>query len=322
MLAGKYHPLVFVISLLLALHFLSYGWFWLVVSRHSMQQQLVNNGSLGRNCDIWIMGDSHPLYGLDPKYLPGSQNLAATSENYVLNYFKIKHSLKAGQKPQLIIIPAEYHSFSKQGLSLLWNHELDDLYWSEVIEAQELAKDVGNSEPIRWKIAAKFFPYAGQYYRAITGMFQEPATIDSLGFIASSEVFDRHPDKIQEAKSRAESHAGKFNLIDPLQIRYLQKIKVLCEREGIKLVAIRYPIHPIYRQCMEKRPEVQAVDTLIISQFFENSDVAGLYDYRRLFNEQSQYFCDPDHLNETGAQILTEKFRKTVLPVLLEKDAR
>lgn len=303
----NFRKIRFWLILLLVLHGLSYGWYRFAMHL-TFQQQMARNGSWGRDCLFWIVGDSHPFYDIDPMYLKSSENLAATSENYVLNYFKIKNYLKSGKKPVYIILPAEYHSFSKQGLSLLFHHELDDLYWADLIDAEALARDCQSSEPKRWKWVARYFPYAGQYYRGLTTPFKAPVYIEKAGFFASNDIFDQQPNPDQLARDRVHSHTANHGLMDPVQILYLQKILDLCQREDILAIGIRFPIHPTYNQKMVRLPEVQQVDSLIQARFSQSI----LWDYRHFFDQETGNFCDPDHLNAAGAKKLTLDIRRRV----------
>lgn len=261
-----------------------------------------------KKANVWVFGDSHPLLAFDPQWFPGSFNWAGTSENYVLNYFKIKDLISKGLKPDKIIISAEYHGLSTQGMALLKNHELDDSYWVYKISSRELAANQPNgSDFYRWKISATGATYAGQFYNLISYLDRHETRISSQGYLASVEVFETSHEKGKVLFSKIKSHTS-YPMIDPIQIIYLKKIKNLCSREGISLVFVRYPIHPDYYRLLKEATNTRSIDSTY--QTILNKEV--VLDFRFRFDENLNYFSDPDHLNSNGAKVFTKILADTI----------
>lgn len=303
----KYKGLILCFIALVFLHFGQVWFYHKQVMTKTIQQQK-ERAFLNEKEAIttWIMGDSHPLLDVDPTTLSLAFNWAGTSENYVLNYFKIKHLLSKYRKPIRILLSAEYHSFSAQGMELLLQHELDDGFWANKINANELARVAKNSRPIRWKLAAQWFPYAGQYYRGLTSWFQKEETIRFRGWLPNEEVFDNNPLKNKLLASKIESHAGRYQMVDSVQLHFLLKIIGLCQQENIQLQIVRYPLHPQYRNALGKKTDLARIDQIFNTVFGETP----VLDFRNLYDGQTQFFSDPDHLNHEGAQDFSEILAK------------
>lgn len=280
------------------------------ITKNSIQQQKERNFTGEKSkFKIWVIGDSHPLLGFEPKQIEGSFNWAGTSENYALNYFKIKYLLKGGYKPNHIILSAEYHGFSSQGLSLLKNHELDDCYWVSRIALSEFVKDVGDPGLCKWWIGARFFPFAGQYYSIFSSYFRKKEQITTLGFLDTDEIFDSRRNKTKELNDKIKSHTKGFNMIDPIQVLYLKKIVDLCEANQIRISIIRFPIHPDYHYLLSKNADLNKIDSIYRVTLRRHP----LLDFSRLFDQNTNYFSDPDHLNKPGAKVFTAVIRDSIL---------
>lgn len=288
---------------------LTYLYSW-EISKNSIQQQKERNFlSENNQIKIWVVGDSHPLLAFEPTQIDGSFNWAGTSENYALNYFKIKYLLKKGYKPNHIILSAEYHGFSSQGMSLLKNHELDDCYWASRIAISEFVIDIKDNGLYKWWIGARFFPFAGQYYTIFSSCFKKNQTISTLGFLGSGEIFDFKLNKTNELNDKIKSHTKGFTMIDPIQVFYLKKIVGLCQENQIRLSFIRFPIHPDYHYLLSKNADLNKIDSMFRSALKGQS----FWDFSRLFDKNTTYFSDPDHLNQSGAKVFTVAIRDSVL---------
>ncbi|HRH34260.1 MAG TPA: hypothetical protein PKY12_04340 [Catalimonadaceae bacterium] len=287
-----------------------------LVMNNTIQQQKERLFLKNKNqFTIWVMGDSHPLLAFDPGLVKGSFNWAGTSENFVLNYHKLKYLLQNGHKPVQIILSAEYHSFSSQGMNLLKNHELDDCYWSKRISITKFVSETGDHDLYRWWFSARFIPFAGQYFHLFSSLFKAKQPVGNSGFLPSEEVFDLNPSFSKDLEAKIESHTSGHNLVDSVQVFYLKKIVELCQSNEILLTFIRYPIHPEYRKLLAKRANLSAIDSIYSSVFKE----VPLHDFTRFFDLKTRHFSDPDHLNLKGAEIFTSLLRDSILSIPVTK---
>jgi hypothetical protein len=249
---------------------------------------------------IWFMGDSHPLEAVDPGLIPGSFNWAASSENFLLIYFKIKYLLSLGEKPGLLVLPLEYHSFSAQGKALILNHELDDLYWRNKLETSHLGL---NTEFLRWKIQAWLAPFAGQFYKLSILWKPSPIRLNRFGFQADPGQWISKPSAKHDLQSKLESHFKKYDILDSLQLFFLHQTLELAHRNGIQVMFIRYPISNAYLDALPQYPQIQKIEK-VINQISKQWIVL---DFREIYKTRQDYFADPDHLNAAGARDFSVK---------------
>jgi hypothetical protein len=293
-----------LLVLILLGHLVSVWLYSNVLTKNSLQRRKAQLfASQQTTPSVWIFGDSHPMMALDPQYLPGSFNFASTSENYFLNCIKLKGFLKDGKKPEILVLPAELHSFSAQGQSLLLGHEMDDVFWSRQIGPSGIREENLPGTWLRWWISARFFPYAGQFYR-FTGLWKsDTMQMSSQGFIGSGHRFSQNPDLETETRDRLKSHFGGYEILDSFQTHYLDKIAALCRKEQIQLVLVEFPVSRPYLEGSAGIPGIGTVDS-VFNSLEKEIPVLKL---RSRFENQPEYFSDPDHLNSKGAKILSQE---------------
>ena len=309
---NKIRHLIILACALTALH----GLFWFlyaeVLSSGSLQRRKASIFQTERNksASIWILGDSHPMMALNPANIPGSFNFACTSEYYFLNLQKLRSLIKDSQRPELIVLPLDLHSFSAQGNALLLQHELDDVYWSQLLDWKEIRKRSLPSEWIRWFISARYFPYAGQYYRFISWFKEDPYQVEANGFVPASAAISEQnkTERDEAAQARYQAHFQKFPARDFLQMKALQEIKNTCRKEGIKLVLIAFPLSDDYLKLSDGDSALLSVralqDSMKASSHYLN--------FNRVFTGLPEYFSDPDHLNNQGAEQLSKMLKPTL----------
>lgn len=259
---------------------------------------------------IWFFGDSHPMLGMNPALLPGSFNFAGTSENYFLNYVRLKQMISEKQKPEILVLPAELHSFSAQGKALVFGHELDDVYWSDRISLSFLNEENMEPSASRWWISAWHFPYAGQFYRIFSQWKKSGYISDSLGFISSEENFGSltHEEKRASASARFQSHFHSYPPVDSFQIRFLRKTMAVCKSEGIRLVFVQFPVTAEYTTLCLQNPAVIKVDSTLKNEL-KGYPVLSLRDS---FAGSPGFFSDPDHMNTKGAVLVSERIAQFI----------
>lgn len=256
------------------------------------------------------MGDSHPMLGLNPDSIPGAINLAGTSEYYFLSYLKLRKALESGlNKPEIIILPLDLHSFAAHGNMLLKQHELDDPFWSSQIDMQEIISSGLPADFTRWWISARFFPYAGQYYRLFARMFKNEAyALSAKGFAVVHTSFGDlgSAERKKAAEERYRAHFDKYNCFDTLQIQSLKNISNLCFKHKIRLMLVSFPLSGEYLH----RAASGACTDSIRSLHRKIAGNAAHFDYSHLFQNNAGFFSDPNHLNAAGAAIFSALLRR------------
>lgn len=311
---SRYKTIYFIILSLLGLH----CFFWLlyvkIISAGGLQRRKEALLQLSENqsADIWIMGDSHPMLAINPDSLKGAVNLAGTSEYYFLSRFKLRNALESGiSKPRMIILPLDLHSFAAHGNVLLKQHELDDPYWSAQIGFPDIIPSKLPSDYLRWWMGARFFPYAGQYYRLFARLLRrDEYQLNAAGFAQVNSRFDDLSMKERKASAiaRYKAHFDKYSNYDPLQLAALQEISKLCRKNKIRLFLLSFPLSAEYLKLAHSDARLQRIKALhkkIISN--------EIYlDYSHLFINKPEYFSDPDHLNSAGASLFSARLRREI----------
>jgi hypothetical protein len=299
---------LFTLSLLLIILHLFFWWLYAdVLSCDSLQRKKAALFKTERNrqASIWIMGDSHPMMALNPAFIPGSFNQGATSEYFFLTLLKLKAMLSESAPPGFLILPLDMHSFSAQGNALLLNHELDDVFWSQLVDPLEMRHSGLPSAWMRWYLSARFFPYAGQYYRLVASLKKESYQLDSSGFVPAEEDFSTlsQANRQHTAETRFRAHFEKYPPLDSLQMAAFSEIISLCNSKNIRLILLSYPISDEYRRCAENQLELKSVKSLTDSIKARHCHL----DFSRFFSGKPGFFSDPDHLNRRGAAVLSRR---------------
>jgi len=284
-------------------HFLHKNW---LMKQNQQAEKELNFNGLSSKPKVWFMGDSHPLLAIDPEQIPESFNWASRSENYILCYYKIKYLLERGHKPTIIFLPAEIHSLSSQGKSLIVNHELDDSWWANKISPFEADAAANGSDFRRWWLAANFASHAGQFYHLKFLAAQPQLGLTKLGFMPDSTDFSQNENAKEIINEKVKSHVGKFKLVDSLQIKYLNKTIQLLKESGIKLVLVKYPVSKPYFEAISERINPKLVD----QEFVRLKDKVKILDFRNLYFGRPELFSDPDHLNQKGAEEFSQMFKE------------
>ncbi len=302
----KTNRILFFVVLVVGLHVMFNFWYRNVLTADSISRQKESAFEKLKSAPrIWIFGDSHPMLGINPALLPGGFNFAGTSENYFLNYVRLKSLISQNKKPEILVLPAELHSLSAQGKALVLGHELDDVYWSDRISLSFLNEEITDPSFNRWWISASFFPYAGQFYRIFSQFKKSGYRSDSLGFIPTEDNFESltEQEKKTSAENRFQSHFQSYPAIDTFQIRYLRKTMALCKSEGIRLVFVQFPLTKEYRNLCQVNPAVLKVDSVLDSKL-KGYPILSL---RYSFAGSPEIFSDPDHVNTKGAAQVTTR---------------
>jgi hypothetical protein len=314
--------LAFLILTTLCLHCLFWYLYVAIFSADSIQRKKAALKKIPQNhgASVWIMGDSHPMLGLNPALIGHAFNWAGTSEYYFLTRLKIKKALSDAhvEKPYALLLPLDLHSFSAKGNRLLLQHELDDYFWQKHLNYNEITSRKLPEIFLRWWISARFFPYAGQFYQPLASMKGMKYKIQPDGFVPDETNFGKltRSERISAARSRYQAHFGNSIETDSLQINALAEIMQLCSTHNIHLFLIAFPLSDEYLKEAEADSRIKQVQRLQQNFIRKNT----FLNYQHVFRNRPELFSDPDHLNTRGAEMLS-RMLKTQLEKLRKKPA-
>jgi hypothetical protein len=294
--------------LILALHLITNaGYRYWILSKSALDAKYKSYFDQKPMPDFLFIGDSHFQNGINPAYIPGSFNLATSAENYILNYYRIKHLLQhTSYKPTHIFLSVGLHSFSGLNEELLIERQLDDIYWSQFVDFKELWQISGNAAYLKLYLKSNLFSYGGKYSTVgkLLGNIQ-PYQEACKGFISSSDVILNQPNWAVNARHRVWYQLKSAPLISNTMLVYFNKIKELCKQYNIRLIFVKMPLSGPYIE------QLKSID-LDQEAFWKAIGISDgvVLDFQTTFENQPVYFSDADHLNETGAGVLSTKILK------------
>ncbi|MBU0691292.1 hypothetical protein KKC97_13305 [bacterium] len=272
-----------------------------------------------------FLGDSHIMHGFNPDSIGGSFNLAMSSENTMQTYFRLRYLLNespCGKNIRCVFLPFEQHTFSSQRLnvypetawSITW-------YYRQFVDSFEEDEYADN-----WFSLAKLHLqfYLWSYRNQGMVIAQSPANWfgkpDSLrpilkGYLPRCENFSILPDSLQISYSKERSvyhfDPSKYNLHEPVLIEFFEKILKLCESKNIPVILLSLPVTREYYECGKNEFGIGTEHHELDSVLARYSKIYRL-DYTDMFFDRNEYFADPDHVNEAGANLLSKKIAEDI----------
>ena len=276
----------------------------------------IANGRLGsierqfdqvrRQITVLAIGDSHMATGFDPRVWSGAFNFALYGENYVYNYFKLRHILDRNPQVKTVLLPLDLHSFSA------WraDKELLDSYWVRYANYLEIGwKSRKPFEYLGKYMRGRLFPYLGEMGAVrVTprrDRSKRPRQRSEIvqGFVVKTGTYDENREKL--AVRRVKLHFFGHRAYDPLVAHYFGRILELCAARGKTLVLIKFPVSEPYYSLATRRIARERIDSRVEAMIKPYGNVQ-VFDYQKaFFGRDQELFDDPDHLNEAGARILS-----------------
>ncbi|MEK7074697.1 MAG: hypothetical protein AAB968_02940 [Patescibacteria group bacterium] len=276
------------------------------------------------NPRIIFLGDSHAALDIRSEFLDdGYYNFSAPSEGWREFSLRLRTALKLKKTITHVIIPLDDHAFAPYRAhdvfftNFLHFSDLDDIKAVFKPSAVTLFKArVSNYLPL-------VSPGNRTLIRKVTGedMYAfitrtkniKSIVIDAWGGIVPtderiwSEVPER--ERNEEIASRANKHFRKPLINEELMATF-EDFLAYCEKHGVKVIGVRYPVTTDYQQAAKEHGEG------LVQKRYQDFSFDGTLDYYHAFDKHQDYFRDPDHLNTKGAvvfsQMLMADLRKTV----------
>ena len=295
--------MLFIIMLFLINFGISKIYTHLVLSHSYLYRTEAQFQAYKQSTHILIVGDSHPMSGVDTRIIPNSFSATSTGENIIETYYRLQSILE--DEPldiKMVILPLDVHTFSSFRLDRFNPAN----FWCRYLDVFELGASTGNTP----KVLFKCFLGQFSYYNGLD------STIDLLkvkaGFLEGEEELVRGF-KIEksnnvarnqlygDARNRAIQHLLKANQFDPLAQVYFLRLLALLDKNDIPAMFIKYPVIQSYYQVAGKYLDIDSYYADVQGLLDQHSGPYLLLDYHDLFWGNNDYFSDADHLNETGA---------------------
>jgi hypothetical protein len=257
--------------------------------------------SEGTGAEILICGDSHAAYDLNPEFLPGAFNYALPSETLEQTYYKLRAALPLMPGIKRVLLPLDLHTFSNYRRG----QYTDIWYWSKFLSSGELSEITGKSAAALW--ISGTFPFIGNGEEFKTLASGGSGTVVIRGWQRHTEDFSADSEKPVSGMKRATLHFPNApKAIDSSMLGYLPRILALVKERGAETILIKFPVTPQYKRAVDERGIDRAAYYREADALARASGAAAILDYQDSI-PQEPLFNDPDHLNASGAAVLTAK---------------
>ncbi len=260
-----------------------------------------------------MLGNSHNV--VNPMILGNSFSYVTPRELYTQTYFKLKYILeKTNKRPENILLSVDPVNFSPK----TENDLTFDGYWKKYINYFELAREYRDPHFLMNWFMGNFCTYAGNFKFIFQSIryFRFDLDMIKLGYLPRQNFqnFAREPNREGQGLIRATAYLSSYNKKSELgSVRYYCRILDLCRQYNIRPILLRMPQTEEYQKEANKLVNIAKLDREILAFSHLYSSNFILLDYRNEFIDKPEYFFNADHLNPTGATIISNKIRKTLV---------
>ena len=296
---------VFFLLGLLILHLaLNWAYEHFVLSNLIQMRSQEQYDEYGAAATIIAMGDSHPSMAFSPTQLPGTFNFATPGENYLQTYYKLKAVCQDDRNQvSTVLLPIDLHSFSSFKVDRVGNA----YYWKRYLDFAEIGRHRDERMKFLGKDLASHFSYFSGADDLLAYFLSSTRTEMVLGQVFGQGDFSQSKTPAEAAKARASGHLNQDNPLDPDALYYFQKSIAVCEENDVDVVLIKYPVTEIYASYAwgyMDSPET-FYDTVL--DVAHRAGQVEVLDYQELYFDRPELFNDPDHLNVTGAALVSAR---------------
>lgn len=234
--------------------------------------------------NILIVGNSHTECSISDKILSNSVNISQSASSYFYSYIKVREFVKRNPTIDTVIV-----SFSD-----------NDLF-------SEKERWFSSTEKIRNKMTRMIFLFNKEDYLSL--FYSNPLATSLQSFILYSDFYNLYIHRRsfigrynQLNKNKIKESILEFNQDTPkidykialTELKYLLKIYELCEKEGIHLILLNSPVHPVLQShfsLIKDRNYKIASEKMANATYLDHSS----------FKLDNSMFADLSHLNDKGS---------------------
>ena len=266
--------------------------------RHTPNNYTVKNESLktrANKIEILLFGDSHCLYGLNPKYFSAPAfNLSNVSQTIYFDKLLFDKQVDHLPKLKQVVFCIEYTNLSQKD-----NTGEDD--WRKFHYQRYMDLKVPSIEPYDPRNFSVTLTQTPSKTRDLLKRYFKTATItdcDSNGWGTNYRKADRIiPASIAQRRAKMQED-GSIDFRQNSQ--RLQQIIDQCKKKNIQVLIVSMPQTTVYEKYLNPNKLTAIINTC--KQFEVNNPDNVCY--LNLFHDQRFYdddFFDADHLNDAGA---------------------
>ena len=261
---------------------------------------------------ILALGDSHVLNGLTSEEGSGIFNFAKGSDTIPLYYFKLKQAMNVAPVEVLLLQfdPHIFSTYRKHAGSLpkLYTHIIDEDVEPELGYYPKQQKESSSFLSMTENYGPFVFKSLGKYLQGKL----KPPRVKENGFTGEKGDWSRYDTHVQHDKAlkRIQTQVRAGTMIEPLILKWYEKVISHARKKGLRVVLISYPLSRAYLEILdtgEKRAFEELKEKLV------HRYGVDYWDYRSVFVSHDHYFANSDHLNESGAEAFSELLEKKLL---------
>jgi hypothetical protein len=259
-----------------------------------------------------MLGNSHNR--VDPEILGNGFCYITPKEVYRQTWYKLKYILeKTGKRPKNILLSIDPVNFSPKAE----NDRSFDGYWRKYLDYPVLAREhLDPAYMMNW-ITGNFFSYVGNYKYAYMSLLFFKTDLGKIkhGYFPARNYrnFAKEPNREQlgyfVASAYLASYAGKSSIGNT---DYYLRILALCRQYKIHLILLRMPLTDEYLKYARKLVDLDKLDRDIIDVTRKHCKDYQVFDFRNEFHGKPEMFFNADHVNPTGANIISWKIKNAL----------
>ena len=257
-----------------------------------------------------MLGNSHDM--INPDIIGNSFCYVSPRELYLQTYYKFRYILeKTNKKPENILLSIDPVNFSPKAETDI----MFDGYWRKYLDYKELAHEYHDpSYFLRW-LTGNFFSYVGGYQYIFKTLIYIKFDISKIqnGYLPQRNFknFAKETNRGNLGLERATAYLASYSDNSDLgAVKYYGRILDLCRKYNIRPILLRMPLTDEYLEHAGKMVNLEKLDRAIIAVSRIHCPNFRLFDFRNEFHGKPEYFFNADHVNSTGAIIISRKIKK------------
>ena len=300
-------------------------WFYFRIEKKNIWNIKLNRfNSYPHAVKVLFIGDSHPEQSIKNKFLPEDfYNFSNSAANAKELFLLIKYIYKKQPTIKFIVLPIEYHNFN---CGFADNLYLDHIRYlnPEKKDLRFVYKDIPLYK-IKFQFLIQRLPLLMQKNRELFAkvlindlllfiLGKKAQVYDSLGDTVNLRVWTHKNEetRFKDSRSRAKVQSLENIKSDDL-VRIFYEIINFCDKNKIKIIGIKYPITNEYLSI------INTYDINSVNKIYDDTKIFKRLDYMDLFKDKQDYFGNPDHLNDTGAEIFTNIVVKELQKIITDE---
>jgi len=252
-----------------------------------------------------FLGDSEMFYSVNPAYINDSFNFGMDSDNYVGVYYTLRKVIYRDKvKVDSVVLGIGFHTFShnftkpRGYLNPLWYY--GDVPYDELLSLKnpgELLRSylivIGSGE---------YFFQGG----TLTPISLDPRKPEFPGGWDGQDINFSGTEESRLESARAKVGSFVNSEEDQVSYEYFEKTLELAKENNITVIILRFPVTKYYDQAILERNVSR--DEHYGKIFSRVDSIVGYYDldYYSIFFNNTEYFGDPNHLNEKGSGVFSK----------------